>query len=374
MSKIVIIGCGIVGAAIAYELSLISGLEITVMEKYTPAAEATGAALGVLMGAISQKQKGRAWRFRSTSLQRYQSLIPELEAKTGLKIPVNRQGILKLLFTGENLEKWHKLREFRAAEGWELVIGDRAFLGEHCPHIVNEQIIGAVYSPQDGQVNPVELTNALVAAARANGVEFQFGVEVQDFITQTDEFSTLSTCQSLVTSTSSMEVEQLIISAGLGSTPLIQSLQQGVPIRPVLGQAIKLQLAQPLGNPDFQPVITGNDVHLVPLDHHQYWLGATVEFPTEAGAIVADAKLLEAVLEEAIAFCPELKSATILETWSGKRPRPEGIPAPIIERLSGYSNVLLATAHYRNGVLLAPATALEVAQILSTELTFHAVN
>jgi glycine oxidase len=365
MSKIVIIGCGIVGAAIAYELSLISGLEITVIEKHTPAAGSTGAALGVLMGVISQKQKGRAWRFRSTSLQRYQSLIPELEAKTGLKIPVNRQGILKLLFTGENLEKWHKLREFRAAEGWELVIGDRTFLAEHCPHIVNEQIIGAVYSPQDGQINPVELTNALVAAARANGVEFQFGVEVQDFITQTDESSTLSTCQSLVTSTSSIEVEQLIISAGLGSTPLTQSLQQAIPIRPVLGQAIKLQLEQPLGNPDFQPVVTGNDVHLVPLDHHQYWLGATVEFPTEAGTIVADAKLLEAVLQEAIAFCPELKSATILETWSGKRPRPEGIPAPIIEQLSGYSNVLIATAHYRNGVLLAPATALEVAQILS---------
>jgi glycine oxidase len=137
MSKIVIIGCGIVGAAIAYELSLIPGLEITVIEKYnTPATEATGAALGVLMGAISQKRKGRDWRFRSTSLQRYQSLIPELEAKTGLKISVNRQGILKLLFTGENLEKWHKLREFRAAEGWELVIGDRTFLGEHCPHII----------------------------------------------------------------------------------------------------------------------------------------------------------------------------------------------------------------------------------------------
>ncbi len=65
-------------------------------------------------------------------------------------------------------------------------------------------------------------------------------------------------------------------------------------------------------------------------------------------------------MEGAIAFCPDLKQATILETWSGKRPRPEGIPAPIIEKLSGYGNVLLATAHYRNGVLLAPATALEV--------------
>jgi glycine/D-amino acid oxidase-like deaminating enzyme len=362
MSKIVIIGCGVVGAAIAYELSLISGLDITVVEKHTPASGSTGAALGVLMGAISQKKKGRAWRLRSASLQRYQTLIPELEAKTGLKIPVNHQGIFKLLFEGDDLDKWRKLQEFRATEGWELVIGDRAFVTHYCPQIVNEQIIGAVYSPQDGQIDPGELTKALVSAATANGVKFQFGVEVQDFITQTNE---LSTCQFLVTNIGQIEVEELIISAGLGSTLLTQSLQQLIPIRPVLGQAIKLQLPQPLGNTNFQPVITGNDIHLVPLGNDRYWLGATVEFPTETDASIANAELLERLMEGAIAFCPELKSATILQTWSGKRPRPEGIAAPIIERLSGYSNVLLATAHYRNGVLLAPATALEVVQILS---------
>ena len=70
-------------------------------------------------------------------------------------------------------------------------------------------------------------------------------------------------------------------------------------------------------------------------------------------------------MQDAIAFCPELKNATIIKTWSGKRPRPEGIPAPIINNLSGYDNVLLATAHYRNGVLLAPATALEVTKMLT---------
>jgi glycine oxidase len=361
MSKIVIIGCGVVGAAIAYELSLISGLDITVIEKSTPASGSTGAALGVLMGAISQKKKGRAWRFRSASLKRYQTLIPELEAKTGLNISVNQQGIFKLLFIGDNLEKWHKLTEFRAKEGWKLEIGDRSFVAQHCPQLVNEKIIGAVYSPQDGQINPVELTNALVAAATANGVQFQFGVEVKDLIIQTEE---LLTCKHLETTIGNIEIKQLIISAGLGSTPLTQSLRQTVPIRPVLGQAIKLKLDRSLGNPNFQPVITGNDLHLVPLNNHEYWLGATVEFPPETGETIADAELLEGVWQGAIAFCPELKSATILETWSGKRPRPDGIPAPIIEKLQGYSNVLLATGHYRNGVLLAPATALEVVQLI----------
>ena len=360
MSKIVIVGCGVVGAAIAYELSLISGSDITVVEKNTPASGSTGAALGVLMGAISHKKKGRAWRFRSISLKRYETLIPELEAATGLDIPVNRQGILKLLFVGDNLEKWQKLQEFRQQEGWKLEIGDRNYVSKHYPYLNLANIIGAVYSPQDRQIHPVKLTKALVAAAAANGVKFHFGVEVKDFVTTTDG---LLSCQYLETTAGKIEVEQLIISAGLGSTSLTQSLQQQIPIRPVLGQAIKLKLDRPLGNSKFEPVITGNDIHIVPLSNNEYWLGATVEFPTETGESVADAELLEKVIQGAISFCPKLKQATILKSWSGKRPRPEGIAAPIIERLSGYRNVLLATAHYRNGVLLAPATALEVVKI-----------
>lgn len=361
MSKIVIIGCGVVGAAIAYELSLISGLEITVIEKNTPASGSTGAALGVLMGVISHKKKGRAWRLRATSLKRYTTLIPELEARTGLDIPVNRQGIFKLLFAGDNLEKWQQLQKFRASEGWELQIGDRSYVSQHCPHLVNDNIIAAVYSPQDRQIHPVKLTQALVAAATANGVKFHFGVTAKNVIVQ---HGGLRSCRQLETTIGKVEVEQLIISAGLGSTPLTRSLQQAIPIRPVLGQAVKLKLDRPLGNPSFQPVITGNDIHLVPLGNDEYWLGATVEFPTETGESIADAELLEQVRQGAIAFCPELGRAAILETWSGKRPRPDGIPAPIIEYLTGYNNVLLATAHYRNGVLLAPATALAVVDLL----------
>jgi glycine/D-amino acid oxidase-like deaminating enzyme len=88
-----------------------------------------------------------------------------------------------------------------------------------------------------------------------------------------------------------------------------------------------------------------------------YWVGATVEFSDEAGDLVAEPALLEKVRQEAIAFCPALAEAILVRQWSGKRPRPEGRSAPVIDQLPGYSNVLLATGHYRNGVLLAPATA-----------------
>lgn len=370
MAKIAIVGCGVVGATIAYELSKVPELEITIIEQNTPASGSTGAALGVLMGVISHKTKSRAWRLRETSLKRYQTLLPELEALTGIEIPVNLQGIVKLLFPGDRLDKWQKLQQTRHNQGWQLEIWDKAYLQKKCPDINHKNILAAVYSPQDRQINPSILTKALVAGAEKNGVNCQFGVRVEKFITKSAPNTSLQTCSGLQTSHNELVVDWLIISAGLGSMALTRSLQQSVDIRPVLGQALKLKLERNLNERDFQPVITGEDIHIVPLGDREYWVGATVEFPNDGCEVTAQPELLAQVEQKAIDFCPALADANIVETWFGKRPRPQGQPAPIIGKLNGYNNVLLATGHYRNGVLLAPATAKDI-QDLINQLSFE---
>jgi glycine oxidase len=357
MSHVAIIGCGIIGSAIAYELSLVSGLKITVLDRKPPAQESTGAALGVLMGAISKKVKGRSWKLRYQSMQRYDTLIPELEANTGLKIPYNRQGIVMLSFVGEELTSWEALKATRKTQGFELEFWDKSQLQVKCPQLQNEKIVAAIYSPQDRQVNPTSLTQALVTAAKGNGVTFKFGEAVEVIPSKITDDCSLRSCHQIATNIETLDIDWLVIASGLGSTPLTASLQQSIDIKPVLGQALHLQLDSPLGNPEFQPVITGDDVHIVPVGKEEYWVGATVEFPDALGQVVAESALLEKVKQQAIAFCPTLAEAKIIRTWSGKRPRPEGQSAPVIEKLSGYNNVLLATGHYRNGVLLAPATA-----------------
>ena len=171
-------------------------------------------------------------------------------------------------------------------------------------------------------------------------------------------------CGSVETTEGKIAADWFVVAAGLGSTPLTAQLNQMVDIRPVLGQALQVRLEHPLGNPEFQPAITGNDVHIVPVGGGDYWVGATVEFPTNGNEIPPNQELLESVKQQAIAFCPKLAQASIIRTWSGLRPRPEGRPAPIIGKLPGYSNVLLATGHYRNGVLLAPATAYAIREMI----------
>jgi glycine/D-amino acid oxidase-like deaminating enzyme len=353
-----VIGCGVVGAMVAYELSQIPDLEIVVYDRRQPAQASTGAALGVLMGAISQKIKGSRLQMRLASITRYNTLIPELKALTGRKIPFNQYGILRLCFKDEDLSDWQKLAETRRSQGWQLDILGKSQLHVHYPHIQNDEITAAIYSPGDRQVDPVALTLALVEAAQQQGVKFRFGVAVEQIHAQHPVDSSFKTCQTLQTAEGAIATDWIVLAAGLGSTPLTQNLEQPIEIRPVLGQALRLKLEQPLGQPDLQPIITGEDIHLVPLEGGEYWVGATVEFAGETSRdIFPDPVALETVLQGAIAFCPALAKATIVQTWSGLRPRPQGRPAPIIGLLPGYQNVLLATGHYRNGVLLAPATA-----------------
>ncbi len=348
--QVVIIGGGIIGAMIAYELSQVSSLKITLLDAKQPASGSTGAALGILMGLISKKTKGRGWRMREASLKRYETLIPELESLTGLNIPYNRQGILLLRSQEDDLTTWERLQELRAKQGWDLAIWSKKQLAAQCPQINQDQIIGAVYSPQDRQIEPTALTRALISGAHKKGVNCQFDCFVQRIENHTNHYQ-------LMTIQGAIKANWIIMAAGIGTKALTEELAQPVDIRPVIGQALRLKLPQTLGNADFQPVITSHDIHIAPIGQGEYWVGATVEFPQPGQAVTAQTELLEKVLAEAIGLCPQLAQGEILKTWSGKRPRPEGEPAPVIRELPGYPQILLATGHYRNGILLAPATA-----------------
>jgi len=295
MAHVVIVGCGVVGAAIAYELSHAKGLTVTVIDRQQPAQAATGAALGVLMAVISQKSKGNNLRMRLAGIERYNAWIPELEAMTGQKILFNQQGILRLCFEGESLDGWYKLAEIRRSQGFQLELLDRAQLATDYPQLSLERVTAAVYSPCDRQVDPTTLTQALVAAATQRGVTFQFdtaviGVESGDRTPIPSEIS-LQQCQQVHTTNGSLTADWLVIAAGLGSTPLTAALQQPVDIRPVLGQAIHVRLPIPLGISQLQPVITGEDVHIVPLGQGDYWIGATVEFPDAGSLPTADRRV-----------------------------------------------------------------------------------
>ena len=388
-THIAIIGCGIIGALTAYELSQDSRFRITVLNRQHPGQGSTGAALGVLMGVISHKKKGRRWHRCWAGLERYETLVPELEAITGQSIPFNQNGLLRLCFEGDDMAGWQRLAEVRAKQELPLEVLSPAELAKRYPQVQSDDVIGAVYSARDRQVHPQALVQALVQAAQLRGVQFRFDADISHFTSTTTDNSSHH-CQTIHWGDQSLEANQIILTAGLGSSPLAQKLQlapksaqapeaepsRSLDIRPVLGQALHISLPQPL-SPKPQPVINGQDLHIAPIGSdcfasfrrnrpNEYWIGATVELPDDAGnPPELEQARLDALWQTAISFCPALAEAKILRSWSGLRPRPEGRPAPILEPLTGYNNVLLATGHYRNGVLLAPASA----QWVQAELT-----
>jgi glycine oxidase len=376
--QVLIIGCGIVGAAIAYELSQIDGLDITVVDRqpHRPQADqttydtGTGGALGLLMASISKKTKGRNLAMRLAGIDWYDRVIPAIEAMTGITVPVNRQGLLMLEFAGDRLDTWETLIPIRQAQGRHLEIWDRTQLQTQAPHLDLTHVAAGIYAPDDRQIHPAIVTQVLIAAAQQRGVTFRCGIEV------TGTTQTSGKVQQILTNQGPIDCEQLIIAAGLGTFPLSQTLGQPIDIRPVLGQAIHLRSPTQLGNPDFQPVCTGHDIHLVPLGavdgpiapHWEYWVGATVEFSEDAPP-TPNTAMFATLMQGAIALYPGLTQATPIRQWAGLRPRPQGRPAPVIEQLPEYDNVIIAAGHYRNGVLLAPATAITVRSWLTQDNT-----
>jgi glycine/D-amino acid oxidase-like deaminating enzyme len=373
-----IIGGGVVGAAIAHRLSPHSNLEVQVFEQNPPNhLEATGAALGVLSAVISSKLKGKHLKLGLESLRLYEALIPALIESTGLSVPYNRHGILQLFFDAEDFARWTKTQSVRQQQGFILEHWSRQELIERYPelaearsHLTGAIAVGAVYSPQDRQIDPVALTQALIQGATQNGAQFHFNTSISSFRieagAENQRVTHLYQGKRQGKEENAIAVDWVIVSAGLGSAALTQTLAQPIQIRPVLGQALHLRCPNAMRIDS--PVINGSDIHLVPLSEDELWVGATVEFPDDKIILEPDPLALEELWQKAIALYPTLAHAEILRTWQGLRPRPEERAAPIIERLPGYQNVLIATGHYRNGVLMAPITAQKIEAYLEAAL------
>lgn len=145
--------------------------------------------------------------------------------------------------------------------------------------------------------------------------------------------------------------DTVVMCTGLASEKLLEPLGHSRPMTPVLGQAVRLQLTSTEIDWQTWPgVLVDQGFNLIPDGSGQLWLGATVEPGAEAA--LEPLALLRTLNNRAPAW---LRDAEPIEHWSGLRARPVDRPAPLLETLE--PGLILASGHYRNGVLLTPATA-----------------
>ncbi|MFQ3614511.1 MAG: FAD-dependent oxidoreductase, partial [Cyanobacteriota bacterium] len=259
---VVVIGCGIVGCAIAHELA-VAGLSVIGIDAGDPAAGSTGAALGVLVGISSQQPSGDVVSLRLKSLERFDPLIARLEEDLGRSLPVNRRGLLQLLKEGE-AETWQATLLARQAAGYPLHLLSPSEIGSLQPGLRTDRA-GAIYSPQDRQIQPKLLTQALLEAAQRHGARFFFHQPVQRFKRSPDPPFRV---HAVYTPDLTLSAGQVILAAGLGSSPLADELELRVPLQAVKGQALRVKAPDLL----LGPVVTDEDLHLVPLGDGSLWV------------------------------------------------------------------------------------------------------
>ena len=203
---------------------------------------------------------------------------------------------------------------------------------------------------RDGAVDNVRLVAAIGAA-----VDNTETVRRLD-----DEVSRVEAGPSSVTVTTSsgrtISAPRAVLAAGAWS-PRIAGLPRTVPVRPLKGQMLAL------GAAPLTYSIMGDEVYLVPRGRETL-VGATVE---EAGFDTSvDAAVIEEMRRAAVGLCPELRDAPVTRTWSGIRPATPDM-LPIIGPDPEVPSLLYACGHSKNGILLAPATAAALADVVQRD-------
>jgi D-amino-acid oxidase len=348
-----VIGAGVVGLAVAWLLSR-RGHPVLLIDPGARSGSGagtrsgSGAALGLLMAQVYRRSRGRGWRLRQHSLALWQHWRAEL-GERGHAIPF-RPGLLQLAGSADEREAQRRLVEQRQRQGLPLQWLEPEALEALRP-LLPPAALGGVLSPNDGQLDPLAAMAALRADATAAGME-TWPVAVEQISRGEGPQGRWRVhgadggCR---------PCRWLVVCAGLGSAALVGALGHGRPLEPVLGQALELQLPNGCDPCSWPGSLSWGGINLVPRPGWRLWLGATLE-PGNA----AD-PALGAQLQQLGGAAPEwLRQATVLERWQGLRARPLGRPAPLLEALE--PGLLLASGHYRNGVLLAPASAAWVAE------------
>ena len=296
----------------------------------------TSASLGVLMGHVFRRSSGRGWRLRRRSMELWPQWIESLQAhQPDLKLHL---GLLQIAEDEQAAERMKSLAAQRIDLGLQMVTNvDLAAVWPTADH-------GGLHSRHDGRIDPLLLQQALRKALTEQSVVLNatavVHLERNDNhwrVHHTDGDSSVHDC--------------VVLSTALNSDVLLEPLGQARPMTPVLGQALSLELTTgPTTWSNWPSVLVNQGFNLIPTAPGQLLLGATVEPGDRASE--DPLTLMRNLNEQA----PEwLRSATVVGHWSGLRARPVDRPAPLLEVLE--PGLILASGHYRNGVLLTPGTA-----------------
>lgn len=348
----VIIGGGIIGCAIAYELGKREKTVLLVEKASRLGTEASWAGAGILTSHASTHEPYP--ELCRASLEMYPSLAAELKAETGIDIEFIPSGTLSVYFDEAEAAGLIGLAERRVNRGFTAEVLSPEEAWELEPSL-SKNIAGGVLFPEDGHVRNPKMVSALAKGAAQHGAEFLLGNPVSGFVKENGRVI------AVVVNGDRIHADTFVIAAGCWSGNLTILLDCPMSIEPAKGQIVLLETVPPI----IQRTIDGLGIYIVPRTDGKILLGATVEFVGYDKTTSVDG--VKQMIDAAVVIAPELAQSTFVQTWAGLRPYYKN--GPCLGYIPGCDNVVIASGHYKNGILLAPITGKLIAELLTSEQT-----
>ncbi len=344
----VIIGGGVMGCAIAYNLAK-EGLNPVVIEKSDIGGEASGSnGGGVRQSARNLKEMPLAME----SIQIYGQLHEEL----GMDVEYVREGNMRLCTSEEELATMAQSVDNQKAVGLELEMLDRKQVLDINPY-VGEKVIGASFCPTDGHVNPFLTTYGFFKNAKAKGAKFYTHETVKEILLQKGRVT------AVVTDKNTFETDLVVNAAGIKGRDVANMVGLDLAMRPIFSEAMITEALPPL----FKQMVghaKGLFYGRQTMHGSFFWGGfvGTEQF------IYRDGKPLfhyigPAISRMVIDYFPVLKDLNVIRTWSGLiAGMSDGIPVlGVTEEVPGF---IFATGFSGHGFGLAPVIGRLISQLI----------
>ena len=364
--KILIIGGGVIGLGIGWQLAK-AGAAVTIHESGQAGRGASWAAGGML-GPIAEAHSDELTllELSNQSLARYPGWVDELETETGMSIGYRSEGTLII---GIGSDETDQLRHTYAFQQ-ELGLNVEWLSGQEAREIegaLSPYVTAAIRCETDHQVDNRLMAQALQHAYQKSGGVLYQNSSVERLVIEN------GTATGVETQKGFQSADVCILAAGCWSGQM-RGLPDTItpPVRPVKGQMLALQMQESIRIENVIRTVKTRyptPVYLVPRTDGRLVVGATTE---ELGF---DRHLtvggIYELMRGACEAVPGVYDLPLIETWTGLRPGSSD-NAPILGK-TPVENLIYATGHYRNGILLTPITAYEISKLILTGETSETI-
>lgn len=344
---VAVVGGGVLGNFIAYDLAR-EGLGTCLLEKGYTAAGTSGATHAWIY--VSTKTPGHYGRFSYASSLRYEALA----AEHGVDFQYERSGGLSMIWTPEALEEARKVVAEQNAAGIACELLTPEEVAEREPIVSPRAIVGAIYGPLDGCVNPFDVMYIMNRLAQEAGASFRPYSAVTGVVRDASGFR-------IATTTGEVRAERIVIAAGVWSLEIASMIGFRIPVTPSRGQVL---VSESMPRTVRHILANGSIRQLI--ERGVVLFGRVME--TDQTENVTTYEGLQAALEDVLALAPSMADVRVVRSYAGIRPKPFD-DLPILGEVPGHPGVYTAVTH--SGVTLGPIIGQSLAELLAGRPTSH---